>query len=64
METRYQRIAREQTERQAASAVARDKQFRAEQAAARKQRRVAREARAEHKYSNALASDHDHSMDA
>ena len=62
-ETRYQRVAREQRERQAARqqrVVAADK---AAAKAARKAARIEREARRERRYLDIITSDHDHSMD-
>lgn len=63
-ETRYQRIAREQVERQAAQAAKRDAVFKAEQAAIRKQRKAMREGRKEGAYLNVITGNHDHSMNS
>ena len=63
VETRYQRVAREQRERQAA----REKRYAAEQQAktaqARKRRRQIAEGRRELAYLDKITGDHDHSMD-
>jgi hypothetical protein len=56
VETRYQRVAREQAERKAA-------REQAAKVARKKQNKIARDDRKERKYLNILAGDHDHSMD-
>lgn len=55
-ETSYQRLAREQAERQAA----RKRRFKAQQ---RARKWSAREGRRERAYADALISDHNHDMD-
>ncbi len=60
IETRYQRVAREQRERQAIQAAKREAEYKASAKRARQERAV----RKERRYLAILASDHDHSMDA
>jgi hypothetical protein len=59
IETRYQRIAREQAERQAA----RNSKLQAEFKANQKKIRAAKTAQRERRYLDVITSDHDHSMD-
>lgn len=63
-ETRYQRIAREQAERQALRAHKLAAHERQERMEVRRHARWAREGRKERAYLDALVSDHNHDMDA
>jgi hypothetical protein len=64
METRYQRIAREQAERQAARAKKMNAWYRNQDREARAMEKRARAARKERAYHESLVSDHNHEMDA
>lgn len=63
METRYQRVAREQRERQAARAARYKETLRKTDAETRKKTKQAKDAQRERTYLDAITSDHDHSMD-
>jgi hypothetical protein len=64
METRFERVAREQAERQAKRAKAQGARMNAEQAALRKAERARRAGSRERAYHEHLISDHNHEMDA
>jgi len=63
METRYQRIAREQAERQAARAKRMADAGKAARKAARQERKFAKLAKRDRAASDWLVSDHNHDMD-
>jgi hypothetical protein len=62
-ETRYQRVAREQRERQAATAERMVLKEKALAKASRAARKMERDARNERRYLEHLVSDHNHEMD-
>lgn len=62
-ETRYQRIAREQRERQAAREARMVVENKTKASASRKARKLERDARRERAYLEHLVSDHNHDMD-
>lgn len=62
-ETRYQRVAREQRERQAARQAKRDAEYKMASKAERNRRKHQRNAQRDRNYLDVITSDHDHSLD-
>ena len=63
METRYQRVAREQAERQAARAEREETRVKASRITARTRAKISRHGKRERAYLEYLVSDHNHDMD-